>query len=190
MKGQRYCGSVKDIKMVCPECSNKYFFPITNYNDRMLDALKANGPIRISCPWCWNSCPSGGTVVDLNNPKDGWYGNPDAKPPVKPFADLIYFEQNIDMAKEFENKIKEKFPSAEIGDGSDYLHGKRTTVDLAGEFRDEYITWMVLKDYCCYSLLINLVFMSTASAPSLNFEDDLKTIKKAIEQRKQIKDPV
>lgn len=189
MKGQRHCGSIKDIKMVCPECSNKYFFPIASYNDRMLDALKANGPIRISCPWCWNSCPSGDTLVDLNNPKDGWYGNPDVKLPVKPFGDLIYFDQNLALAEEFEKKVKEKFPSAKIEDGSDYIHGKRTTVDLAGEFRDEYITWVVLKDFGCYSLLINLAITSTSFSPSL-FEDDLKTIKKAIEQRKQIKDPV
>lgn len=186
MKGQKYCGSIKDIKMVCPECTKKFFFPIASYKGRMLDALKEKGPIRISCPWCWNYYPSGGVEVDLGNPKEGWYGDPNAKPPAKPFADLVYFEQDTTLAKEFEQQVKEKFPSVVIGDGSDYIHGKRTTVDLAGELRDEYITWLILKDYGAYSILINLAIQSTAYAKPLDFEDDLKAIRAAIEQKKQV----
>lgn len=186
MKGQRYCGSIKDIKMVCPECSEKYFFPIANYNERMLDALKENGPIRISCPWCYNNL-SGGTVVDLDNPKD-WYGDPNTKSQrtCKPFADVMYFEQMRGMAKKFEAEVVEKFPSARIGDASDYIHGKRVTVDLAGEFRDDYTTWIVMNDYGGYSFLINLIIQSTRLPKTefslaANFEEDIATIKKAIE---------
>jgi len=183
MKGQRYCGSIEDIKMVCPKCFKKYFFPLASYNGRMVDALKENGPLWISCPWCYNGS-SGGTEVDLDNPKS-WYGDPDAKPPKGPSFDIIYFEEDYALSKEFEIKIKEKFPTAIIGDGSDSIHGKRTTVELAGEFRDEYLTWLVLNYYAGSSFLINMAVQSINFKTSFDFKDDLEIIKKAIKEREQ-----
>jgi hypothetical protein len=176
MVGRKYCGSIDDIKFVCPKCLTKYFLPIKSYNGRMLDALKKNGPIAISCPWCVNTL-SGYHTVDLDNPKK-WYGDPDAKPPKSGIYDVVYFDQDYELSREFEKAVKEKFPTVIIADGSDYIHGKRTTVELPGELRDDYITWLVLEGYAGSSFAINMALMGRGLVH--NAGDDIEVIKKAI----------
>lgn len=184
MKGQKYCGSIKDLKFVCPNCKERYFFPLKSYNPVMLDALKKNGPIHISCPWCYNGPGRTGSItVDLDNPKKDWYGDPNEKPPAKDVYDIIYFERELDLAREFEKKIKEKFPSVVLDDCSDCIHGKRTAVNLKGEFREEYFTWLVIEGFAALSFSVNMALMD--SNRMFETAGDFATIKKALDQIKK-----
>jgi hypothetical protein len=183
MKGQRHCGSIKDIKMVCPKCASRYFFPIGSYNGHMLDALKENGPIRIACPWCWDSS-SGGTVVDLNNPKDGWYGpDPDGPVPKKDVNDVMYFGENYQLGVEFEKQLEGAFPTVILGDASDGIHGKRTSVYLKGNFRNEYLTWIIKNGFGMASFILALILKG--SGLGFGSKEDTEVIKKAISELKE-----
>ena len=164
MKGKKYCGSISDIKMACPNCKEKYFFPIKSYDPKMLAAFKEySSSFGVSCPWCYNGPGRTGHIkIDLDNPKE-WYGDVDAIPEKKGLYDCVYFGEDYHIyARKFEEEIKLKFPTAILEDASDFIHGKRIAVTLDGAYRDDYITWMCLEGYAPSSLTIGLIIQDSS----------------------------
>jgi len=182
MKGQKYCRHLSDIKVVCPKCSKRYFFPVADYKGTaMFEALKTEEPFELVCPWCWDnySSPEGSMIIDLSSTQE-WYGDSDKKPPLKEIYDVMYFEDDRSLRREFETEIQKEFPSIRLEDASDGIHGARTALYLGGELKRKYMKWLIEKGYANSSFLINMVLTSKSFKKPLqypNFEEEYQMLK-------------
>jgi len=179
MKGKKYCGGINDIKFSCPNCKEKYFFPIKSYDRNLLEDWKKQSSFSVSCPWCYNGPGRTGSItIDLNNPKES-YGDLDAVPDKRGLYDCLYFEEDYAYAKEFSEKITAKFPTVKLEDASDSIHGKRLAVNLEGVYNDEYIMWMCLEGDASLSLTIGLIIQDSKCTMVSRHDRDI--LLKAIE---------
>lgn len=184
MKGQKYCRHISDIKVVCPKCSERYFFPVADYKGTaMFEALKNEKPFELVCPWCWDkySSPEGSVIIDLSSTQE-WYGDPDKKTPLKEIYDVMYFEDERSLCREFETEIQKEFPNIKLEDASDGIHGARTALYLGGDLKRGYMKWLVEKGYANSSFLINMIMTSRKFKGILNFDfdEDFKMLKEIV----------
>jgi hypothetical protein len=177
LTGQKHSNNKNDITIVCHNCHHKYYFPISNYEGKMMfESLKKNKNIDLYCPFCSNTF----TIIDLTSDKK-IYGDIKSKPEPNDVFDALYFENDYNLCEEVINKIKISFPEAEIEDCSDGIHGTRKSVKLDKQFRETYLIWLITNRYFYLSFLFNL---QIHDKDSNDYEIISKTIKQLESQIK------
>lgn len=169
MFGRKTCGSITDIKVVCPKCLKRYFFT----KHQIKDCARDN-KISAICPHCVDYI----LEIDLSEHKEWYGGDPNAKSEPTGLFDVLYVgtRKVLDEAKEI-------FKDYKLEETYDGIHEYRLNVTVPGNKRKEYLKDAFVNFYSV-SFYIQTTLTNMATTEQ---KDELKEILEEVKKETNMK---